>query len=115
MSGTLYAAVEAGGTKFNCAVGTGPDDIRARTRIATRAPADTMAEVEAFFAAAVAEHGPVAALGVGSFGPLDLDPSSKTWGYVAATVKPGWNWIDVVGPLARRLDCPAAFDTDVNG
>lgn len=115
MSGTLYAAVEAGGTKINCAVGTGPADIRARTRIATRGPAETMAEVEAFFAAAVAEHGPVAALGVGSFGPLDLDRSSKTWGYVAATVKPGWNWIDMVGPLARQLDCPAAFDTDVNG
>lgn len=115
MSATLYAAVEAGGTKINCAVGAGPDDIRARARVATRGPAETLAEVEAFFAAAVAEHGPVAALGVGSFGPLDLDRASPTWGHVAATTKPGWTWVDVVGPLARRLDCPAAFDTDVNG
>lgn len=111
----LYAAVEAGGTKINCAVGSGPGDIRHRARIATRDPATTMAEIGAFFDAAVAEIGAVAALGVASFGPLDLDRASPTWGYVAATTKPGWTWIDVVGTLARRLDCPAAFDTDVNG
>ncbi len=111
---TLYAAIEAGGTKINCAVGTGPDDIRRRVRIDTRAPEATMAEVVAFFAGASAELGAVAALGVGSFGPLDLDHSSPTWGHVAATTKPGWVWIDMVGPVARRLGCPAAFDTDVN-
>lgn len=111
---TLYAAVEAGGTKINCAVGTGPADIRRRARIDTRAPDVTMAEMVAFFAAATAELGPVAALGVGSFGPLDLDPVSPTWGYVAVTTKPGWTWIDMVGPVARQLGCPAAFDTDVN-
>ena len=114
-SGTLYAAVEAGGTKINCAVGTGPDDIRARTRIATRAPDETIADMVAFFETAVAEHGTVAALGVASFGPVDLDRDSPTWGHVADTTKPGWKWIDIVGPLMRRLGCPAAFDTDVNG
>lgn len=111
---TLYAAVEAGGTKINCAVGTGPADVRRRVRLDTRTPEVTMAEMVAFFAAATAELGPVAALGVGSFGPLDLDRGSPTWGYVAATTKPGWNWIDMVGPVAKRLGCPAAFDTDVN-
>ncbi|MDO9488310.1 MAG: ROK family protein [Sphingomonadaceae bacterium] len=111
---TLYAAIEAGGTKINCAVGTGPRDIRRRARIATRDPVVTMADVDSFFADAVADLGPVAALGVGSFGPLDLDLASPTWGHVAATTKPEWVWIDMVGPPARRLDCPAAFDTDVN-
>lgn len=111
----LYAAVEAGGTKINCAVGSGPRDIRRRARIATRDPASTMAEIGGFFDAAVAEEGAVAALGIASFGPLDLDRASPTWGHVAATTKPGWTWIDVAGPLARRLGCPAAFDTDVNG
>jgi len=115
MAEMLYAAVEAGGTKINCAVGSGPGDIRARTRIATRAPAETLAEVAAFFDAATAEHGPVAALGIASFGPLDLDRTSPTWGHVAATTKPGWAWVDVAGPLGSRLGCPVAFDTDVNG
>lgn len=115
MSGTLYAAVEAGGTKFNCAMGTGPHDIRARARVATRGPAETLAEVAAFFDAAVAGHGPVAALGVGSFGPVDLDRASPTWGHITETTKPGWRGVDMVGPLARRLGCPAGFDTDVNG
>lgn len=110
----LFAAVEAGGTKINCAVGSGPADIRRRARIATREPQATLAEVVAFFDGAVAELGPVAALGIGSFGPLDLDRASPTWGHVAATTKPGWAWIDMVGPLRERLGCPAAFDTDVN-
>lgn len=111
----LYAAVEAGGTKFNCAVGTGPGDVRRRVRIATRDPASTLAEVGDFLTAAAEELGAVAALGIASFGPLDLDRSSPTWRHVAATTKPGWAWIDVAGPLSQRLDCPVAFETDVNG
>jgi fructokinase len=114
-SGRLYAAVEAGGTKINCAVGTGPDDIRTRTRIPTRSPVETIADLVAFFDSAVAEHGAVAGLGVASFGPIDLARASPTWGHVAATTKPGWSWVDLVGPLKARLGCPAAFDTDVNG
>lgn len=115
MTGTLYAAVEAGGTKINCAVGTGPRDIRARMQIPTRGPAETLADVAGFFDAAVAEHGPVAAAGVASFGPVDLDPASPTWGHIAATPKPGWAWADVCRPLGARLGCPVGFDTDVNG
>src|SRR3712207_4758339 len=111
----LYAAVEAGGTKFNCALGFGPDAVVARTRIATRDPASTLAEVAAFFDAATAAHGPAAALGIASFGPLDLDAASPTWGHIAATTKPGWDWADVAGPLGRRLACPVGFDTDVHG
>jgi len=111
----LYAAVEAGGTKFNCALGFGPDAVVARTRIATRDPASTLAEVAAFFDAATAAHGRAAALGIASFGPLDLAAASPTWGHIAATTKPGWDWADVAGPLGRRLGCPVGFDTDVHG
>lgn len=111
----LYAAIEAGGTKFNCAVGRGPADIARRTRIATRDPASTLDEVARFFAGATADLGPVAALGIASFGPIDIDRRSPRWGHTLKTTKPGWTAIDLVGPLARQLGCPAAFDTDVNG
>ena len=111
----MYAAAEFGGTKVNCAVGTGPDDIRMRTRIATRGSEETLTDVVAFFAQATAAYGPVKALGVGCFGPLDLNRASPRWGHVAATVKPGWMHADVCGPLAAVLNCPVAFDTDVNG
>ncbi len=111
----MYAVVEAGGTKFNCAVGTHPGDIRARTRIATRGPVETLAEVYDFFQESVRALGAVRGLGVGCFGPLDLKPGSPTWGHIAATAKPGWNWVDICGPLAKQLGCPAGFDTDVNG
>lgn len=111
----MFAAVEAGGTKINCAVGHGPAEIIARARIPTRGSSETLADVSAFFARAVVEHGPVSGLGIASFGPLDLDRASPTFGHVADTTKPGWAWVDVAGPLARQLGCPVAFDTDVNG
>jgi fructokinase len=103
--------VEAGGTKLVCAVGTGPDDIRAETRVPTGAPAETIATALAFFV----QHGPVAALGIASFGPVDLDPGSSTWGHVTRTPKPGWSYVDLAGPFARALGVPVRFDTDVNG
>ncbi len=111
----LFAAIEAGGTKMNCAVGTGPGDIRRRTRIATRHPDETLPEIAAFFAEAVAEFGPVGGLGLATFGPVDLDPASPTYGYVFAGTKPGWGDTDILGPLTNQLGCPAAIDTDVNG
>jgi fructokinase len=114
-SGRFFAAVEAGGTKFSCALGAGPDAIVARTRIATRDPASTLGDVAAFFVAATAAHGRAAGLGIASFGPVDLDRASPTWGHIAATTKPGWDWTDVAGPLGRQLGCPVGFDTDVNG
>ena len=107
----MLGGVEAGGTKLACAVGTGPDDIRAETRVPTGAPTETIAAAVDFFA----QHGPVSALGIASFGPVDLDPGSPTWGHVTSTPKPGWSHVDLAGPFARALEVPVRFDTDVNG
>jgi fructokinase len=106
--------VEAGGTKFVCAVGTGPDDVRAETRVATTTPPETLGRVVAFFAEQAA-RAPLAAVGVASFGPLDLDPRSATFGSITTTPKPGWRHVDLVGPLRAALGLPVVVDTDVNG
>ena len=112
---TLYGGIEAGGTKWVCAVGTGPDDIRARERIETTDPQTTLAAVEDFFRRQRQEHGPLTALGVACFGPVDLSPDSATWGYITSTPKPGWAQTDVAGRLSRNLEVSVGFDTDVNG
>ncbi len=112
---SLWGGVEAGGTKFVCAVGTGPDDLRAEARFATTDPGETLGRTVEFFRAATREHGELAGLGVACFGPVDLDPESATWGHVTTTPKPGWAGADVAGTLGRELGVPVAFDTDVNG
>ena len=112
-SGRLTGAIEAGGTKFLCAVGTGPDDVRAEAQVPTTTPAETLERVVAFFARQAA-RAPLAALGVASFGPVDLDPRSPTFGFITTTPKPGWRGVDLVGPLRRILGVPVAFETDVN-
>jgi fructokinase len=111
MSADLVGGVEAGGTKVVCAIGRDPDDVRAEARFATTTPAETLARVVRFFR----EHAtPIAALGVATFGPVDLDPGSPTFGAITATPKPGWQHVDVVGPLRDALGVPIALDTDVN-
>ncbi|MGC9399260.1 MAG: ROK family protein [Anaerolineae bacterium] len=113
---TLYAGLEAGGTKFVCAVGSGPDDIRAETRFPTTTPEETLARTIAFFREQQEQLGvPPEALGIASFGPVDPDPHSPTYGWITSTPKPGWADTDVLGPLVEALNVPAAFDTDVNG
>ena len=108
---TLFGGIEAGGTKFVCAVGTGPDDVRAITRFPTTTPAETLAQAIAFFQA---QPAPIAALGIGSFGPVDLDPASPTYGFITSTPKLAWQQADICGPLRQALGVPVAFDTDVN-
>ncbi len=107
---TLYGGIEAGGTKFVCAVGTGPDDMRAETRFPTTTPEETMARAVAFFE----EQDQISALGIGSFGPIDPNPTSRTYGYITSTPKPGWDHIDLVGSIRSEFDLPIGFDTDVN-
>lgn len=106
----LYGAIEAGGTKFVCAVGSGPDDVRAQIRIPTTSPGETLEQCLAFFLS----QPKIEALGVGCFGPLELRRAERYYGHVMATPKPGWTHADIVGPLARGLAVPIGFDTDVN-
>ncbi|GGD46319.1 ROK family protein [Erythrobacter arachoides] len=110
----LIAGIEAGGTKFVAALASPDGRLLDRTRIATRAPAETFAELAEWFAATARRHGPIAAFGVASFGPLDLDPASPTHGSFTTTPKPGWsgaNWHEALG----QFGVPVAIDTDVNG
>jgi fructokinase len=107
---TVYGGIEAGGSKWECSVGTGPADLRATETIPTTIPAETIGRVVAFFE----REGPVAAVGIGSFGPLDRKPSSPTWGHITTTPKPNWAHTDVGQEIRRRLGVPVAFDTDVN-
>lgn len=106
----MFGGVELGGTKIVCLVGTGPEDIHAETRIATCDPEPSLADVVAFFA----EH-PVEALGIASFGPVELRRDNPAWGSITRTPKPGWSGADVAGTLGRALGVRVAFDTDVNG
>lgn len=113
--GGLWGGIEAGGTKFVCAVGSGPDDLRKEARFPTTTPEETLERAAAFFREQQSRPGaPLAALGIASFGPLDLDPGSNTFGFITTTPKPGWAFTSLAGTLGRALDVPVAIDTDVN-
>lgn len=107
----MYGAVEAGGTKFVCGVGTGPDDLRT-VRIPTGAPAPTIDAVISFLQEA--GGGKLAAIGIGSFGPVCTDRRSADWGHITSTPKVGWRNCDLAGPIRAALGVPVGFDTDVN-
>jgi fructokinase len=113
MAGKLVGGIEAGGSKFVCAIGTGPGDVRVETRVPTTTPAETLGRVVAFFVEQAA-RAPIAALGIASFGPLDLDERSATFGSITTTPKAGWRGVELVRPLRHALSVPVGFDTDVN-
>lgn len=111
----LFGGIEGGGTKFVCAAGTSPEDIRRETRFPTSTPAETLGQAVAFFKEAERDFGGLSALGVASFGPLDPNPASPSYGRILPTPKPGWTDADIVGTLRSTFDVPIGFDTDVNG
>jgi fructokinase len=101
--------IEAGGSKFVCAAGSSPEHVQV-SEFPTTTPAETMARVAEFFYA----REPVAAIGIASFGPIDPDLESPTFGYITSTPKLGWRNFDFAGTVHRALGTPIAFDTDVN-
>jgi fructokinase len=111
---SLYGAIEAGGTKFVCVVGTGPGDVRDRARFDTTTPEETLRQTLGFLRAAQVRHGPLTSVGVASFGPVDLRPGSPYFGSITSTPKPGWANVDIAGAVRHGLDLAVAFDTDVN-
>jgi fructokinase len=106
----LYGGIEAGGSKWVCAIGTGPNDVQGTTAFPTTEPGETIGRAVEFFAGNTS----LAAVGVGSFGPIDNRRSSPTFGFITTTPKPGWAQTDVAGRLQESLEVAVAFDTDVN-
>lgn len=109
----IFGAVESGGTKFVCMIASGPDNILAETRFLTTDPDETLGKTVDFFQENN-QRWSLAAIGIGSFGPMDFDPDSPTFGFITSTPKSGWSQTDITGRLAAALKLPVAVDTDVN-
>ncbi len=107
----MFGGVEAGGTKFVCGIGTDPDDL-VTAHFPTSTPDLTLRSVIDFFRGHSGK--PLQAIGIGSFGPVDLDPSSSYFGHITSTPKEGWQYIDLAGSLSQALNLPVTLDTDVN-
>ena len=105
-----YGSLEAGGTKMVCAIGDEQGNILERVSIPTLAPETTMPAILDFF-----KNKNISALGIGCFGPVDLDKKSPTYGYITTTPKLAWRNYDIVGVCKKELGIPVGFDTDVNG
>lgn len=110
----MYGAIEAGGTKFICAVAENADQLLAKTSFPTTTPEETMAQAVDFFSAQAQSLGEISAIGVGSFGPVNICKTSRRYGYIASAPKPGWPGFDLVGYLEKSLPAKITIDTDVN-
>ena len=110
-AGPWYGAIEAGGTKWRAAVGRSPD-LATDATVPTTDPETTISACVEFIRAS--GH-PIAGVGIASFGPLDLVPTSETFGFITETPKPGWSNTDVKGPIEAGLGVPAVIDVDVGG
>lgn len=110
----LYGCVEAGGTKFVCAIADHSGRWLKRIRIATGHPDETIGAVVDFMLKCQEQHGPLTSLGVASFGPIELDRSHPKWGSILSTPKPCWSDVSLIAPLEKALSIPIGLDTDVN-
>jgi len=109
---SLYGGIEAGGTKFVCAVGSNPDDLCVNV-IETTTPNETISRVIAYFKEQNSTK-KLSSIGIGSFGPIDLNRNSKTYGFITSTPKLNWENVDFVGAIRSSFNIPIGFDTDVN-
>jgi fructokinase len=115
MSKPLYGCIEAGGTKFVVGVASAPDDIRETARFDTISPDETIGAAVEWLRQAQLRRGALRAVGIASFGPLELDRAAPNWGHITATTKPGWSHSSFGARVAEALGLPVGFDTDVNG
>lgn len=109
MTEKLLGSIEAGGTKFVCGVGTDDLTIVERVSFPTTTPEETMKKVIEFF-----QQYPLKAIGIGSFGPIDIHVDSPTYGYITSTPKLAWRNFDLLGIMKQHFDVPMAWTTDVN-
>ncbi|MCM8729540.1 ROK family protein [Hephaestia sp. GCM10023244] len=105
--------IELGGTKCVCVLGHGPDAVIVEERVPTTIPAETLPAIRALLDRWYADYG-FRAVGIASFGPVDLHPGSPTYGFIKITSKPHWAETDVAGALGGGFGVPVGFDTDVN-
>ena len=106
----LFGSIEAGGTKFVCAVGNEDYQVKDQVTIPTTSPAETLKKVIAYF-----KHFELAAISIASFGPIEIRKTAPNYGYITTTPKKGWADTDLVGRLQKELAVPMFFTTDVNG
>lgn len=106
----IYGALEAGGTKMVCALGDENGTITDRISVPTETPEITLPKLIDYF-----KDKNIEALGIGCFGPVDLNRGSETYGYITSTPKIAWRNCDIVGAFRKALGVPVGFDTDVNG
>lgn len=111
---TYWGGVEAGGTKFVCGVCDNEGRVLDRRTLSTQSPLETIPQVVDYFTA-IGETYPLSGIGLASFGPLDLDPESATYGFITSTPKDGWRNFGIQPALETRLQREIPFDTDVNG
>lgn len=111
--GKYYAGIEAGGTKFVCTVALGPGEVIAQERFPTTIPVETIGRTILFFQPYIDRKELISA-GIATFGPVDLDKNSNTYGYITSTPKPGWAQTNLLGAIRDALKLPCGFDTDVN-
>lgn len=110
----MFGGIEAGGTKFICALASEPPRLDREKTFRTTEPVETLQQVCAFFEPFVKE-GRVRGIGIAAFGPVDVNPVSPTYGYITATPKPGWGNTSILGKLQQELGVPFAFHHDVSG
>lgn len=110
MNSALYAGIELGGTKTICCVGSSKDNILAKCRVPTTTPEETLREISGF----IHEHGDMQGIGIGAFGPINLNADSENYGVVEATPKPGWTGAKLLQYFRERFSCPINLETDVN-
>lgn len=105
----VLGAIEAGGTKFVCSVGNDKGEIFNKVIFPTTTPTETMDKVISFF-----KQHEIEGIGIGCFGPMDLNEDSETYGYITSTPKILWQNYDILGTLKREFSIPINIDTDVN-
>ncbi|MBA1392576.1 ROK family protein [Lactobacillus sp. XV13L] len=106
----LLGSIEAGGTKFVCAVGNENYQVKDQVTFPTTKPAETLQKVADYF-----KESGVEAIGIASFGPIEVRKTAPNYGYITDTPKAGWSNTDFVGFLKKHIDVPMYFTTDVNG
>ena len=109
----LFGGIESGGTKFVCTVGRDPNHIISDISFPTTNPEETIQKTIEFFTP-YTKSNELTSVGIASFGPVDLNPDSKTYGFITTTPKAGWQQVDLYGAIQKALNVPIAFDTDVN-